>query len=65
MASRCWRLTLTLLLLLGCGDKNKVTVSDAEPAADAKDSRRPVTGDWLLIHMLGDPEQLNPLTSND
>ncbi len=25
----------------------------------------PVTGDWLVSHMLSDPEQLNPLTSND
>jgi peptide/nickel transport system substrate-binding protein len=25
----------------------------------------PVTGDWLLQHILSDPEQLNPLTSND
>ncbi len=25
----------------------------------------PVTGDWLLAHVLSDPEQLNPLTSND
>lgn len=25
----------------------------------------PVTGDWLLNHALSDPEQLNPLTSND
>lgn len=25
----------------------------------------PVTGDWLLAHILSDPEQLNPLTSND
>jgi peptide/nickel transport system substrate-binding protein len=25
----------------------------------------PVYGDWLLAHMLSDPEQLNPLTSND
>jgi peptide/nickel transport system substrate-binding protein len=25
----------------------------------------PVTGDWLMGHMLSDPEQLNPLTSND
>jgi peptide/nickel transport system substrate-binding protein len=24
-----------------------------------------VTGDWLINHMLSDPEQLNPLTSND
>ena len=26
---------------------------------------QPVTGDWLLNHSLSDPEQLNPLTSND
>ena len=25
----------------------------------------PVTGDWLIGHILSDPEQLNPLTSND
>src|SRR2546429_8841534 len=25
----------------------------------------PVTGDWLIAHALSDPEQLNPLTSND
>ena len=36
-----------------------------------KPSRRPSSGsgntrgDWLLVHMLSDPEQLNPLTSND
>ena len=30
------------------------------PGAEA-----PVTGDWLISHMLSDPEQLNPLTSND
>src|SRR6266446_4806261 len=25
----------------------------------------PATGDWLVSHILSDPEQLNPLTSND
>jgi len=25
----------------------------------------PVTGDWLVSHILSDPEHLNPLTSND
>ena len=25
----------------------------------------PVTGDWLVTHILSDPESLNPLTSND
>jgi peptide/nickel transport system substrate-binding protein len=28
-------------------------------------AEKPVTGDWLLNHSLSDPEQLNPLTSND
>jgi peptide/nickel transport system substrate-binding protein len=56
---------LPLLLLLGCGDKTEVKVSDATPAAQTKDSGKPVTGDWLVIHSMSDPEQLNPLTSND
>jgi ABC-type transport system substrate-binding protein len=25
----------------------------------------PTTGDWLISHILSDPESLNPLTSND
>jgi peptide/nickel transport system substrate-binding protein len=39
----------------------------AAPAAQAGQSvpSTPVTGDWLLAHILSDPEQLNPLTSND
>jgi peptide/nickel transport system substrate-binding protein len=56
---------LGLLLLLGCGDKTEISVSDATPAAQTKDSGKPVTGDWLVVHSLSDPEQLNPLTSND
>jgi peptide/nickel transport system substrate-binding protein len=31
-----------------------------EPTSEA-----PITGDWLINHILSDPEQLNPLTSND
>jgi peptide/nickel transport system substrate-binding protein len=56
---------LALLLLAGCGDKSEVKVADAPTAASTKDLGKPVTGDWLLIHSLSDPEQLNPLTSND
>ena len=33
------------------------------PPAHAAET--PVTGDWLVSHILSDPEQLNPLTSND
>ena len=29
------------------------------------EKEKPATGDWLLNHSLSDPEQLNPLTSND
>jgi len=29
------------------------------------DPSPPVTGDWLIEHMMSDPEQLNPVTSND
>jgi peptide/nickel transport system substrate-binding protein len=35
------------------------------PLASGAAAGQPVTGDWLLIHSLSDPEQLNPLTSND
>lgn len=35
----------------------------ADGAAQAPET--PVTGDWLLMHALSDPEQLNPLTASD
>jgi peptide/nickel transport system substrate-binding protein len=56
---------LALLVLLGCGDKTEVKVSDAPPLSSSKDVGNPVTGDWLVIHSLSDPEVLNPLTSSD
>jgi peptide/nickel transport system substrate-binding protein len=58
---------LPVLLLLGCDAGER-----ADPQADARrtlaskpQSVKPATGDWLLVHSLSDPEQLNPLTSND
>ena len=65
MFHKNWRLILPLLFVLGCGDKTEVKVADVKPAGDAKEAGKPVTGDWLVMHSLSDPEQLNPLTSND
>jgi peptide/nickel transport system substrate-binding protein len=41
-----------------------LTVAPVAQAGQSAPST-PVTGDWLLAHILSDPEQLNPLTSND
>lgn len=60
-----WRFALALLWLVGCGDKTEVKISDTSSSVNSKDAGKPVTGDWLVIHSLSDPEQLNPLTSND
>jgi peptide/nickel transport system substrate-binding protein len=65
MVSKCWRLALALLLLLGCGEKAKVTIDETQTDTDTKLAGPPVEGDWLVVHALSDPEQLNPLTSND
>ena len=66
MLRQSWGVIFALLTVLGCGDKTDVKVA-AVPSkqAVAQDSDKPVTGDWLIIHSLSDPELLNPLTSND
>jgi peptide/nickel transport system substrate-binding protein len=72
MLTRAWSLLLALALMSGCqgGGKNDsddgpMPATVSAPASGQKDSEVPVTGDWLVSHSLSDPEQLNPLTSND
>ena len=54
-----WRRVLIGLILAGL-----LLIAGVERAFDGQETGS-VTGDWLLLHMLSDPEQLNPLTSND
>jgi len=63
MAPRFLLWMLVLLVLAGCGDNSEVKFPEMVGAA--KDFGAPVTGDWLVLHTLSDPEQLNPLTSSD
>ena len=68
MSWRIWRFLLVALLLLpGCDSgKQAETAEPTTPKTPAQaDSNTPVTGDWLIIHSSADPEQLNPVTSND
>jgi peptide/nickel transport system substrate-binding protein len=72
MLRKTWGLLLALALISGCqsGGKND---SDESPsptplpraAGGENKSEAPTTGDWLIIHSSADPEQLNPITSND
>jgi len=60
-------LGLLLLILLGCGDGREAATGNraAVPVVGGRGGDKPTTGDWLVTHSLSDPEQLNPLTSND
>ena len=54
-----------LFLFGGCGEKPEHKKEQPQVVADSAKPGTPVNGDWLVIHSLSDPEQLNPLTSND
>ena len=65
MFAKSWRFIIPLILIAGCGEKPEVKVADVKPVMSKEEAGKPVTGDWLIIHSLSDPEQLNPLTSSD
>jgi peptide/nickel transport system substrate-binding protein len=67
MSTANWKAALCLLLLVGCrGGKETETESRGSSSfVSQPDAAKPATGDWLISHSLSDPEQLNPLTSND
>jgi peptide/nickel transport system substrate-binding protein len=58
---------LVLALCLGCGggEKDKTATEENRQVRLSQAPAAPTTGDWLVIHSLSDPEQLNPLTSSD
>src|ERR671922_734102 len=63
-----WTVILSLLLLIGCRGGETADSENRSPtpaAVGAQETATAVTGDWLITHALSDPEQLNPLTSND
>ncbi|MBI1992887.1 MAG: hypothetical protein HYU47_10105 [Deltaproteobacteria bacterium] len=65
-AGRC--LVLSGLLLVAACEKGERIAAESpgsQPVVAKAEAGPPTTGDWLVIHSLSDPEQLNPLTSND
>jgi len=64
MFPKSWRF-IPVLFIASCGDKTEVKVADVNPAVSKQEAGKLVTGDWLVIHSLSDPEQLNPFTSSD
>jgi peptide/nickel transport system substrate-binding protein len=63
VACLTWKRTLRFWLGLILGSLLAAGVAQAQKGQP--NAAGPVTGDWLIAHMLSDPEQLNPLTSND
>ncbi len=63
--------TLGLLACDGPGEHKAPAPAAGEspapstPATSPESPGTPVRGDWLVVHSLADPENLNPLTSND
>ncbi len=61
---------MVLWVAAACGGPSDSTSTATDPASDDKgsetnDAGPPQRGDWLVLHLLSDPENLNPITSND
>ena len=67
MSPASWKAAFCLLLLVGCrsGQETETESRGSSSSVSQPDAGKPTTGDWLISHSLSDPEQLNPLTSND
>lgn len=56
------------IIITGCGGKNTQQKTDNNQQITdiaAVDTATAVTGDWLIIREMSDPEKLNPIVSND
>jgi peptide/nickel transport system substrate-binding protein len=67
MSPASWKAAFCLLLLVGCrsGQETETESRGSSSSVSQPDASKPATGDWLISHSISDPEQLNPLTSND
>ncbi|HJO25464.1 MAG: ABC transporter substrate-binding protein [Myxococcota bacterium] len=64
-----------VFLVLGCGGPQDEATGGPAPApttaetsgtaTPVEDEGPPERGDWLVLHLLSDPENLNPITSSD
>ncbi len=55
------------VIISGCGGKTQQKTDNKKTSDDipALDTASAVTGDWLIIREMADPEKLNPIVSND
>ncbi|HMT11880.1 MAG TPA: hypothetical protein PKA39_09705, partial [Ignavibacteria bacterium] len=56
------------IVITGCGGKTtQQNTNNTQQSNDVApvDTASAVTGDWLIIREMSDPEKLNPIVSND
>ena len=52
-------------LLVACGGEQQTGAEGTSPGVEPAPNGAPQRGDWLVLHLLSDPENLNPITSSD